>query len=349
MGAEVIELPAELSGDLWYVDNLIIITMTNMIIIVPVISFLILIYLLLFFIAYIVDEGLKGSKRLNFLQYGRFKYEKNINADLVIVGNSRASTSIDPAILNERLHKHTYNLGLNGGSIELQHYAFDLYMKNNTVLPHAILICMDLITMDKSYTVKARKWELLPWCNDKSWKEFFKRYPVFSFLEKYLPLWKYRKSKGYIKQGIGEYLNIMHSKYGNGVLDYKDGYICLDDQEPMYKHPPVLAINTDFSLTDCFLQQCIEKNIRVILFYPPVYGLYENSELSLKAIDLITKYAQKHAIPFLDYSLKVECRNPDYFRDSWHLNKKGSAWFSQVLADDLRTLQTNATASLPIV
>lgn len=313
--------------------------MTALIITVSVLSFFILIYLLLFFIGYMVDEGLKRSKYVTFLQYGRFRNEKNINADLLIVGNSRASTSVDPAILKERLHMHTYNLGLNGGTIELQYHAFDLYMKNNTILPRTILLSLDLSTMNKEHTVLTRKRELLPWSNDKSWQKFFKRYPVFSFLEKFLPLWKYRRYRWYIKKGLGEYLKVQHSRYGKGILDYRDGYICLDDRIPMSEFPPVLSLNTDFSLTDCFLQHCTEKKIKVILFYPPIYELYGKSAISSEAVDWIKKYAKKHDIPFLDYSLKEECSNSGYFRDYWHLNKKGSAWFSRVLADDLQKVQ----------
>lgn len=304
-----------------------------------VFSLFVLIYLLLFFIGYMVDEGLKKSKYLPYLQYGRFDYEKNINADLVIVGNSRASTSIDPAILNDRLQMRTYNLGLNGGSFELQRLAFDFYQQNNTKCPEVLLLNVDMLGLGKEFTVQRRKYELLPWCNDRRWKCFFEQYPIWSFCDKYFPLWRYRGKRWLVKKGIKEFMGKEHSGYGKSILSYVDGYICLDENLPMSDMPPILEINTDFSLIENFLQQCILQNMQVVLFSPPIYSSYlESLDISVKANDAINKLAQKYALPFLDYTLQEESGNSSNFRDYWHLNKRGVAWFSRVLADDLKLI-----------
>lgn len=293
-------------------------------------------------LAYMVDQGLKKSKNLIYRQYGRLYDEKNINADLLIIGNSRASTSIDPAVLNDMLPIRTYNLGLNGGSVELQHWIFDLYMDCNTKYPQVMLIDIDWISMDKNSKVINRKRDLLPWYKDKRWKPFFERYHVFSRAEKYIPLWKYRGRRWMIKDGLKEYWGISHSEFGGDIVSYKDGYICLDDRLTMsgLLFGSLLApdISDDFSLTDQFLLQCSQKNIKVILFYPPMYRTYRESyEVSFRALSLIEAYAGAHHIPFLDYTQRPECNDSSYFRDYWHLNRKGAAWFSRILADDLNS------------
>lgn len=303
---------------------------------------LILIVFLLYCIglglAYMVEQGLRKSKHVVYRQYSRFYEEKNINADLLIIGNSRASTSIDPTILNQMLPLRTYNLGLNGGPVELQHWIFDLYMHFNSKYPQTILINMDWITLNKENTLLARKRELLLWSKNKHWKVFFDKYRIFSWAEKYIPLWKYRRRIWMINDGLKEYLGICNMGFGRGVLSYKDGFICLDDRLPMSETLHAPDINDDFSLTDIFLKQCAQKNIKVIFFYPPIFKTYRESyEVSFRAYSLIKEYTEKHHIPFLDYTQRQECNDPSYFKDYWHLNRKGAIWFSRILAEDIKT------------
>lgn len=313
------------------------------------ISFVLLFYFFLFIIAYMVDEGLKKGKHLAGRQYGRFykrygdsDYRENINADLVVLGNSRASTSIDPAVLDNILNIRTYNLGLNGGSPEVQHLVFDFYMNVNTKYPQIVLVNIDWLSIGKAYTLLSRKSELLPWCNDKYWKIFFEKYPVFSWGEKYVPLWKYWRKRWLVHRGLKEYWGVSHTGFGKGILGYRDGYICLDDRLPMLEYPFISEIDDDFSSIDSFLQEYIRKDIKVILFYPPIYkGFRESNNTSFIAFSLIKEFAGKRNIPYWDYTQRPECSDPAYFRDYVHLNKKGSAWFSRILAYDLKDFINN--------
>ena len=100
---------------------------------------------------------------------------------------------------------------------------------------------------------------------------------------------------------------------------------------------PLGEIVLDFSSLDMFFQMCRQENIKVICFYSPVYSSFCNqSEISSRT--LISNHIRNLDIPFLDYSEREENSDSSYFKDSLHLNCKGAAWFTRLLAHDVATV-----------
>ena len=71
---------------------------------------------------------------------------KQIDADLVIVGSSRAKNHIDPVILDSVLHTNAYNLGMSGTRFNLQTAQYELYRSHNKK-PEVIVFCIDVFSL----------------------------------------------------------------------------------------------------------------------------------------------------------------------------------------------------------
>lgn len=82
------------------------------------ISILVLIPLaMLQWLSAIVDKGLRNAK----MPYSSLNdvYNGRVNADVIMLGSSRAVFHISPHILDSVLQKNTYNIGVNGWSFHL--------------------------------------------------------------------------------------------------------------------------------------------------------------------------------------------------------------------------------------
>lgn len=288
--------------------------------------------LLLYLLSYMADKGLKNCKLLVYKQWNRHHRVDSI-ADLLIMGNSRASCHIDPGILDTLLPFNSYNLGLNDGGIEAILHAWSLYRMHVKKVPNIILLNVEWITLDVTNSPAIRRKEYLPWCNDPAWRTIITK-AGFTLDDRIIPLWKYRRYRHLLRIALKESLNIRQSGYGHDILSYTRGYICLDDSVSMRECKPLDEIVLDFSLLDLFFQKCRQENIKVICFYSPVYSSFCNQqEISTRTI--ISDHITNLDIPFLDYSARQECADSSFFRDSIHLNRKGAAWFTRLLAYDV--------------
>lgn len=91
---------------------------------------------------YMADEGLKRTDYINYKQWSRL-YDEQAEADILILGNSRAACHVDPELLGSNLSVNTYNLGLLGGAMQLQHHAYNLYRKHNSKKPSLVVLNVD--------------------------------------------------------------------------------------------------------------------------------------------------------------------------------------------------------------
>ena len=291
--------------------------------------------ILLYLLSYMADKGLRNCRLLVYKQWNRFDKIDSMS-NLLIMGNSRASCHIDPEILDTYLPFHSYNLGLNDGGMDAVLHAWHLYRMHIKKVPCVILLSMDWTTLDISNIPSIRITEYLPWCSDPAWRTIISK-TGFTFADKVVPLWKYRHHRHFLSKGLKEYTGIQRSGYGRDIMSYERGYICLDDKVPMREVKPLDEIVLDFSSLDLFFQMCRQENIIVICFYSPVYSSYR-SQWEISTRTLISDHIRHFDIPFLDYSEREENSDSSYFKDNIHLNRKGAAWFTRLLAQDVASV-----------
>ena len=256
----------------------------------------------------------------------------NIEADLIINGNSRAYKHVNPFILDEILNLKTYNIGMSGGSIEKQYIRYLTFEKYNEK-PKYIIQEVDFWTLEISNSVDDR---ILPYIPYLAGKEYLnKKYKNNSYLHFY----RYMKRYDFIIRGFLEFFNIKHFPEVR-----KRGFFETDLQWNSYEFSQIIKgdsliskkQNEAIEVFDNYLLHCKKNNIQVILVISPVY--YKATKFfkdSNELLDLYRSYSEKYNIPFFDYSNDTICYDTTYFYNAMHLNKKGSELYSIKLAQDI--------------
>ena len=107
--------------------------------------FLLLLAVLLSLFDFLFSKWVQNSSRPCIESWHDLMY-RQIDADLVIVGSSRAKNHIDPEILDTVLHTNAYNLGMSGTKFDLQAAQYNLYRSHNKK-PNVILFCIDVFSL----------------------------------------------------------------------------------------------------------------------------------------------------------------------------------------------------------
>jgi hypothetical protein len=155
-----------------------------------------------------------------------------------------------------------------------------------------------------------------------------------------------------------EYLRITHEQdlykaltnsYKDKKLDnlqiekYDNGFIPNEKKFTAHNQPfPTVNAPKEIKSFDNFIQLLLSHNISVVFVETPDYapevkdiGVVKKNNL------LISSFAKKHSIPFLNYNEELKSDiNGDkkYFSDQDHLNYLGARTFSGMLAADLQKL-----------
>jgi hypothetical protein len=286
----------------------------------------------------IVDKGLRYAK----MPYSSLNdvYNGRVNADVIMLGSSRAVFHISPRILDSVLQKNTYNIGVNGWSFHMQYTIFRLYMQHNKKPKYIIQVVDPNLFTDKAVFYKYENF--LPYASDTLVRRATARYQgSFTIPELYFPLFKYNNHFDLVKKGVRLYFGAQDEPTG----DYK-GYYAHEavwdssferfgDANPdrYYKERNPEIIH-EF---EQYLAFCKANDIKVIMVFTPMY----HEHLALinhldKIKGMFSGYSKQYDMPYLDYTADTVSRSKQNFFDSQHLNKRGSTLFSYTLANDLK-------------
>ena len=86
-----------------------------------------------------------GLRRYRTLDLGTLNkvISGNVNADILVVGSSRAQHGFDPRIISRQTKKSVYNIGLDGTQIDLQAALFFTYLRHNRK-PEFLILSLDV-------------------------------------------------------------------------------------------------------------------------------------------------------------------------------------------------------------
>jgi hypothetical protein len=257
------------------------------------------------------------------------------NAELVVLGNSRAQHHYNPKIFQQKTGLTFTNSGINGGyGIYLP--AFQLEEMSNNYLPKAILIEIDPNALGYWKGNYDRLSVLMP---------FIDRYPKVSeyvgLRDNFLKLKLFSKSFKYNSLIYNELVyNLFSSKF-NHVKSYIPNYKCMTQRDSIANVNKIRNLSTptmDVNM-ELILQKLIHiakvKNIKLIFVNSPIYNNAVNDNYSFagnKAIQIM----KDNNNSFWDYSNDSTFLNKYYlFGDRLHLNQKGADIFSNILAERL--------------
>ena len=163
-----------------------------------------------------VSCGLRKTERGHFYTMNALMNQK-MDADVVILGNSRASTSYHPLILDTILGVNSRNLGVSAQPFGVSYLRWQLYRRNNRK-PKLLIVNIDfrdLRKIEKGFENE----QYYPYMCDTLVKPYLNLFG-FTWAEKHVPMYRYRGDYKLMAIGIGELLHVHHDHKG----DYYKGY-----------------------------------------------------------------------------------------------------------------------------
>ncbi|MCC8358508.1 hypothetical protein [Salinimicrobium sediminilitoris] len=294
------------------------------------------------------DSGLKKIDRSIFQDWDHI-IRGEINADLLVLGSSRGAVGYDPSVLEEQLGLSSFNLSFNAGSYNLQEVKLEAYVENNEP-PKMIIHNLDLAHFVSSKEVPER-YQFLPFLENKYLREELNSIDPHFGRHAWVTLLKYNHYKPLLVKGIFSFFGKSYSIYPTekGFTPYDKNFerdvnnlkrLELENLKPLN----ISRYRDGLNHTRFFLQKKIPLQKKVFLVWAP--ELKERAIISSPLRKLII--AEIHNITsdlpnvhFLDFSQDEMSGNPEFFYDTFHLNKAGATYFTYKLSSEISRILEN--------
>lgn len=252
---------------------------------------------------------------------------KKSNEDVIIMGSSRASHHYVPQIITDSLGLSCFNAGQDGNGIILQYGRWKMLSERYSprMIIYDINPSFDFLENDNMAYVDRLK----PFAGDRKVRDYIGE--IFPMEQLKLMSQMYRYNYKFIE---------MVSDYGKGIGN--SGYLPLYGQIRQEVvdgyESKVSSIEYDeakLKYLECLARECKEKGVKLVLAVSPYYG---GGSYDLNTFASVKEMANKNGADFLYYNTDEYDFNPDYFKDSYHLNDNGAVKFSSDLAGKLKEI-----------
>lgn len=253
----------------------------------------------------------------------------HIDANVLIMGNSRAWSQYSPRILDSVLGTYTYNIGIDGSCFNRQLARYDIYRHYQMSAPCYIIQNLEFFTL--GHTEGYEREQFMPFLMYPYFRKRICEIEPFSFGELFIPMYRY-------------YINNVYDEYTKYDFPLVKGYYCEDitwDESTTKEIVPYrqeVDTNTIHLFTD-FIKDVQREDIKLIFVIAPLYKDATCNVLNLEEIhSIFYKLSEDYNIPILDYANCWLSQDTMYFKNTTHLNKTGAELFSIKLAQDLDSL-----------
>lgn len=285
-----------------------------------------------------VSRGLQKTERGHFYTMNALM-NKRMDADVVVLGNSRAACSYHPQVLDSVLHVNSRNLGVSGQPFGVSWLRWKLYQRNNHQ-PRLLIVNIDYCELD-IVTNGFEKEQYYPYITDTLVRPFLDLYG-FSWMEKHIPMYRYRGNYKLISIGLMELLGIRHDTKGGYIKGYSNSNEKWngDKLERVLQQGIVKGKceSKAVMLLENVLEQAKEKGLQVVFVYAPVYRRLKQHLDEEEPLRVYRELSNRFDVPILDYSQMVIYSDTSFFKDANHLNSRGAELFSMSLAHSIDSL-----------
>jgi hypothetical protein len=290
---------------------------------------------------YVIDTGLRKSRHYFYSEWNDL-FNGNINADMLIMGSSRAWVQMSPRILDSALGINSYNLGMDGTQFNMQYQRFRIYLQHNRK-PKYIIQEVGYTSTLVWFNVLPAPQQFLPYLRDSSiWHMTQQSTTPFTELDRYFPLYKYNNEFPLIREGIRSYFgkgiaSAKYKGYEGKNLVWDSSFHDFIVSNPKGRSFPISQDAVKFFRE--YLAFCRDNGIQVIMVYPPAFIQslnYINNKNEILAV--YDQLSQEYNVPFLSYMYDSLNYSRTNFYNSLHLNKHGSEIFSRELAQQLKDI-----------
>lgn len=253
----------------------------------------------------------------------------DIDADILIMGNSRAWCMYSPAILDSVLGTNTYNIGFDGSCFDRQAARYDIYRHYQSTKPKCIIQNVEYFTLDK--TEGYEREQFMPYMMYPYFRNRIQDAAGFSFGELYIPMYRYYVNNFY--EDYNQFDYVVTKGYYARDVDW-DGSK-LDAAEPYEQKVDSNSLHLFIE----YIKRTKQQGIQLILVIAPSYKAVRNVVLNMDEIhQLYYNLSEKYNIPLLDYSDSYLSQDTAYFYNASHLNNLGAELFSTQFAHDIDSL-----------
>ncbi len=304
--------------------------------------FAIIVYSFAWGLDFAISKGLLKMEDYRFMSWNEMM-RGDINADVIIMGNSRGFSHFEPWTIDSICGTRTYCLGLGGYSITvetLKYYCYQLYNKK----PKYIVQNVDCFTMRNDVAPYNHESEqFLPLIYDRRMHKQLLSVG-YSKLDVYMPLYRYFGYQMVIKNGLLEFFGIKHyinnpSRKGH---HYEKG---LWDGSVLASMEKIDATMDSSAMKhfEKYMNNCYNEGIKVILVNSPIYT---GATRKTQGLDRVNSYfdsiALKYNTVYLNYTEEYEiCEDTAYFCNSTHMNPEATHRFSIDFANELKKIIAN--------
>ena len=264
----------------------------------------------------------------NYQLVGRYqpldRIIKEVNTDIICIGNSAILNSVNPEIIEDSLSMTCYNGGITGQGVFFFETIIDCILQRHT--PKMIIVGLRPEEVGGNigegiYDVLKPYYGLGYTSIDDHFNKTngFDRFLLHSNLLRYNTIW----------------VRVLLYMLFDDTAYPENGFMPLDKPSKIpqlhhikeYEKP----VKEKLECIERIIQKCQERNIDIVICYPPTLNSFKQKELPcVKAIeDLCHRYKTPCLI---DYDNKYFQHHPELFYDEGHVNKDGADKYSILLA-----------------
>ena len=277
-----------------------------------------------------ISYRLSQSKDRRYINWNDI-INKQLNADMIIMGSSRAYRHYNPMILDSILFLNSYNQGLSGSGLNRQIIKYNIFSHYQKVTPKHIIVNIDYFS-SLYWTIGYEREQFFPYMYHQYIRKQLKNIEPFSWAELFIPIYRYSyKGLFGVIKGVDND-NMVKGYIGTDMIWDATEY---NKQESFHFE----ADDRTIRMFDEFLAARQNEGINLIFCYSPIYiGLTNKVDNLQDAYDTFQFFADKYDIPIIDYTYSEISKDTAYFYNATHLNKHGSELFTIQLAHDIDSL-----------
>ena len=285
-----------------------------------------------------ISKGLKRTERGHFYTMNALM-NQTMDADVVILGNSRAAGSYNPAVIDTMLHVNSRNLGVSGQPFGVSYLRWQLYHRRNKN-PNLLIVNIDFRDL-RMVTKGVEKEQYYPYMHDTLVQPYLDLYG-FTWAEKHIPMYRYRGDYKLMAFGLCELLHLRHDQKGHYYKGYANENTKWDGQNlnQILRQGKIKGQCEPeaIQLLEQLLRETQHDGIPVVFVYAPLYKKLKDNLDESQTREAYRDLSERYDIPLLDFSEIGFCSDSSYFMNGHHVNRIGANRFTEELAYSIDSL-----------
>jgi hypothetical protein len=280
-----------------------------------------------------------------YTEMGQAVHSLREGKEVIVLGSSRAKYHFDPEVLQDNLKLGVYNAGIDGHGIPSARCMLEVALSEHK--PEMVLVNVDprqvLMSFRDQFNRTAGLSPLIT--QYSSVRRFIYQRSTLERLKYLSASYRYNNTGLSILRSVS-----MHSEAVDGFVP-KRGQLPEDVamaplQEDNSDQPEIDPESVEVHIE--MIQACKRANVKIVFVFTPKWSpTFELPADDLFALNVVEQITVSQNVPFIRVTQQNApvFQDPSLFVDVAHLNARGAALFSQILADRLIELERSASSA----